>query len=263
MLAKSYTREYSSWKSMRNRCNNTNAIGYHLYGGRGITVDPRWDDFNSFYNDMGPRPVGASLDRIDVNGNYTPANCRWATQTTQVRNSGNSKLTFKQAMEIRYTREFYKDIAPKYGVAEHTVSEIKNGNIWKATTIPQMVAECHAKFGIPQHNIPKLLDENTAKFRHMLMAEETAEFLCASNAQNLIDQVDACLDLLYVAAGALLVMGLSTEQIDLCFEEVHRANMQKVKCETAAESKRGNSVDLRKPEGWVSPETRIHKILFG
>lgn len=77
---------YRSWEGMIHRCTNSNSKKYEIYGGRGITVCDRWRDFVAFYEDMGDRPDGKTLDRIDVNGNYEPGNCRWATATEQTRN---------------------------------------------------------------------------------------------------------------------------------------------------------------------------------
>lgn len=79
-------REYKSWNSMKNRCNNSKLKEYKNYGARGISYDPKWEKFENFYNDMGKRPEGATLDRIDVNKNYCKENCRWATKTEQQRN---------------------------------------------------------------------------------------------------------------------------------------------------------------------------------
>lgn len=82
----SFSPEYKSWVAMKERCFRRTAVGYENYGGRGITVCYRWMDFRNFFKDMGPRPRGCTLDRIDVDGNYEPSNCRWATVLEQSNN---------------------------------------------------------------------------------------------------------------------------------------------------------------------------------
>jgi hypothetical protein len=77
---------YAVWKTMRQRCVNPNCVDYPDYGGRGINVCARWDDFSAFAEDMGDRPEGASIDRIDNTRGYEPNNCRWATHAQQAQN---------------------------------------------------------------------------------------------------------------------------------------------------------------------------------
>jgi len=82
----SRTKTYKSWLSMRERCNNPNRENYKNYGGRGIIICDRWISFDNFIIDMGERPNGKTLDRINNNKGYSKENCRWATNVIQGRN---------------------------------------------------------------------------------------------------------------------------------------------------------------------------------
>lgn len=92
--------EYRSWESARARCRNQANPDFDNYGGRGIAFSEAWDDFEVFLRDMGPRPRGHTLDRIDVNGNYEPGNCRWATDAVQGRNKRRNRVVIWQGVPL-------------------------------------------------------------------------------------------------------------------------------------------------------------------
>jgi hypothetical protein len=99
------TPEFNSWTAMRKRCRYSKHPKYNRYGGRGIVICPEWDSFRKFYEDMGPRPEGTSLDRINLDGNYEPSNCRWVAVQEQSQN----REVVKRAMVAGTSRTFYPD----------------------------------------------------------------------------------------------------------------------------------------------------------
>lgn len=86
------TPEHKSWSMMLTRCENKANHKYESYGARGIKVCTKWHDFAGFYEDMGPRPAGTSLGRIDNDGNYEKSNCEWQSAVSQARNKSNTAL---------------------------------------------------------------------------------------------------------------------------------------------------------------------------
>lgn len=126
------TREWQRWQSMHLRCNN----GSPYYGGRGISVCERWSGpqgFENFYADMGPRPPGGSIDRIDVNGNYEPGNCRWVSMKTQARNRRNTKVEPHEPAQMRWLHSLgytQREIAHHFELSHQQVSLIVRGKSW-------------------------------------------------------------------------------------------------------------------------------------
>ena len=125
---------------MMSRCTNQAHPRWADWGGRGITVCESWRDFASFLADMGERPAGTTLDRIDNDGDYVPTNCRWATAVEQNRNKRSTKLTRAKVLEIR---DLLADglgiaaVSAESGIDRHAVGTV-------ATTIAALRSEPHA-----------------------------------------------------------------------------------------------------------------------
>lgn len=100
---KTKTSTWNSWAGAKNRCQNINNKDYAYYGSRGIKFCDRWEKFENFLEDMGEKPLGLTLDRIDNNGNYEPGNCRWATYKVQNNNQrarySNELRTFRSKLK--------------------------------------------------------------------------------------------------------------------------------------------------------------------
>jgi hypothetical protein len=111
---------YSSWASMRDRCNNPKSKDFPRYGGRGIAICAEWEYFEAFYADMGDRPEGMSLDRINNDAGYGPENCRWATPTMQTRNRRNA-LHIEFRGERRPLKAWCVEFGLKYGTASDRI----------------------------------------------------------------------------------------------------------------------------------------------
>lgn len=125
---------YKIWNGMMHRCYAKNSRDYQSYGGRGITVCKSWQESPSnIHKDMGDRPYKASIDRIDVNGNYEPSNCRWATPMIQGGNKRNNVI-----YEVFGEKLHFAEICRKYNIKESTLSNrIKLGmTIENAITKP-------------------------------------------------------------------------------------------------------------------------------
>jgi hypothetical protein len=133
------SRTYRTWKEMRQRCMNPNSDKWKWYGGRGISIDPAWDDFTVFLADMGDRPEGMTLDRIDNNESYCKENCRWASHIDQTQKQKKNKLSVHLAQCLRADRAAgmqYRDLGKKYGISATTAHRCAVGITWPNAPLP-------------------------------------------------------------------------------------------------------------------------------
>jgi hypothetical protein len=110
------SKTWKSWKAMRDRCLKPNDKDFHNYGGRGITLCESWHEFINFYSDMGERPAGTSIGRIDNNGNYCKENCRWETHMEQSLNKRTSRF-----IEYKGIRKSVSEWAKEIGTSRQAI----------------------------------------------------------------------------------------------------------------------------------------------
>lgn len=167
-LAGNQSKTYRSWADMIRRCDNA---ADKNYGGRGIKVCDRWRSFDNFLADMGEKPAGLTLERDDVNGDYEPGNCRWASMRVQTRN----KRTNVKLDEVVLT-----DAAQALGLTHSAISvRLKRGwSLERAMTTPRWhkSKSGHVKSGA-DHPMAKLTDAEVADIRQRLATGEKGAHL--------------------------------------------------------------------------------------
>lgn len=129
--------EYRTWQNMKDRCLNKRGRQWAEYGGKGITLDPRWHKFDNFLADMGPRPTPKhTIERVNNNLGYSKSNCKWATYTEQSRNRP-SFVQFTKALADQVRQEYatgmftYEELGVKYGVGKSHIGQIVRYKLWR------------------------------------------------------------------------------------------------------------------------------------
>lgn len=163
--------EYRIWQGMLNRCRNRKMTNYHRYGGRGIEVCERWrNSFRAFMSDMGPRPSDShSIDRVNVNGNYEPENCRWATHVQQARNRSTARLLTHGGKTL-----CLEDWAKQLGTRSSVLcSRLERGwSVEEAVTVKPVVVERLIPFRgkqLPVGTVERMLGTTPGLIRYRLV----------------------------------------------------------------------------------------------
>lgn len=134
---------YKTWKNMMSRCYSPNDRAFGDYGARGIGVAEEWHDIRNFVRDMGEKPLGHTIERLDNERGYSKENCAWASRTDQNRNTRKNKMTMESATEMRELRAQgakRKELATRFGVSEATVKKVISGAYWSAEKIVPSIA---------------------------------------------------------------------------------------------------------------------------
>lgn len=141
-----YSKEFQSWLGMIDRCSNPSHRAFARYGGRGISVCDRWKEFKNFIDDMGRRPAGCSLDRIDNDAGYSPQNCRWATASEQSKNRSSNRI-----IEYDGERLCLSEWSKRVGIDRETIRKrIESGwSVRKALT-----TRTYGSYGTKVHLTP-------------------------------------------------------------------------------------------------------------
>jgi hypothetical protein len=124
------SKTYWVWAEMVARCTNKKHKRYLGYGGRGVFVCEPWLKFSGFVKDMGEKPEGLSIERIDNNGGYEPSNCRWATIAEQCHNKRNNSLSWGIVKTLRALDLPYKELEKRFGIYHGTIGKVKRNEIW-------------------------------------------------------------------------------------------------------------------------------------
>jgi len=156
---------YGAWRRMIQRCEDAGCPDYAYYGARGIYVCDRWHDFSNFYADMGERPDGMTLERVDNNGPYSPENCVWASRKEQGQNTRQAKLVVWRGESLTVA-EWERRLGWKpgvlkarlnrlgYSVEEAMTKPVKCGGLLPGREYPKIVA-AHSKKGRPGYKAYK------------------------------------------------------------------------------------------------------------